>query len=67
MEYFAILTVELPGSAAVTATTTVIVTGRATRSEIYEHMRQSIAKEHGPRFAAANVAFFSAEPNSIGS
>jgi hypothetical protein len=65
MNYFAILTLELPGSASVTVYYEVTLTSPATRAEVYEEMRKSIVEEYGPRFATATVLFFSVEPNRL--
>jgi hypothetical protein len=66
MQFFAILTVELPGRVSATAMSVVTVDGDATREAIFDYMRQSIVAKHGRQFADANIVFYSAEPNSLG-
>jgi hypothetical protein len=68
MELFAILTVQTPvgnGYMSVTASGVVTTPARATRQDIFTHMREIICRENGERFATAEVVFFSAEPNTI--
>jgi hypothetical protein len=66
MEYFAILTVELPGRVTATLSSIVTVNGDGTREEIFNYMNHRLITSHGRAFAEANVVFFSAEPNSLG-
>jgi hypothetical protein len=65
VEYFAILTVVLPGvnQAAYSTITRVLTAGpNATRASIYEAMREQLPSH----VKAGNTMFFSAEPNRRG-
>jgi hypothetical protein len=67
MQYFVILTLQVPGQPVITADAVVTVNQHATRQQIYQHMVKAIVKKHGAPFASANVVFFSAESNRLGS
>ena len=67
MEYFAILTLELPGRELATAACTVIVDDGTSRDGILTELRSCIAEQRGYQFETACVAFFSVEPNRFAS
>lgn len=63
MEYFALITLELPGLEVITRTATFPPTTFGTTAQaIYKHMRKEIAREY-PELAEANVTFFGVWPN----
>jgi hypothetical protein len=65
MQFFAILTLAVPGQSSVTAEGVVTLTSPATRQNIFQYMRQQVITQNGQQYAKASVVFFSAEPNTI--
>ncbi|MGW6971704.1 hypothetical protein [Streptomyces sp. NPDC054952] len=59
-----LLTLELPGRAALTQDGTWTPPAGMTRQDAYLAIRRSIAGEH-PEMAHANTVFFSIEPNRL--
>lgn len=64
MEFFSVLTLQIPSRTA-SINTVVTVPTNATRSALYDHMRRTAIERFGEEFADATVLYFSAEPNII--
>ena len=65
MEYFAILTLDLPGVKAVTLTAPVMVSGDLTRHRVLLRMKDYAVETYGEEFREGTVVFFSVEPNQL--
>ncbi|MFD7977519.1 hypothetical protein [Streptomyces sp. NPDC059071] len=59
-----VLTLDLPGRAAVTWSGTVTPGAADTRHSLYLLLREHVSTSH-PEMARANVVFFSLEPNRL--
>jgi hypothetical protein len=61
VEFLAILTVELPGTAMQTVRQVLRIGPGTTREQVLQHMLQQAA----PQFERASIVHFSVEPNAL--
>lgn len=59
-----IMTLDLPGRAAVTYASTLTPARGATRADVYTSLRDDIARQY-PEMRAANTIFFALERNDL--
>ncbi|MFE9802759.1 hypothetical protein ACFYP6_28450 [Streptomyces goshikiensis] len=59
-----VLTLELPGRAAMTQSGTYTPPAGTTRYDAYQALRRYVAADH-PEMSRANVMFFTLEPNQL--
>ena len=65
MEYFVIITLELPGGAAFTNSMVVTVKADATMQDVYEHARAQSGLQAQPGLPRVRVTYFGAWPNQL--
>jgi hypothetical protein len=64
MEYFIVLTAELPDE-RITLATTVTLGLDATRLSLFTYMRDKLTADKGDRWRQATISYYSAEPNAL--
>jgi hypothetical protein len=64
MNYFMLITLDMPGLETLTSPLVVTVNSNATMQELYEHARAEVARKY-PRFRDACVTYFGAWPNQL--
>lgn len=65
MEYFVILTLQIPGRDQLTIARVIPVRPGDTRSQICSDVLAYAVDRYGPDMERANIVFFTAEPNQL--